>query len=81
MAHVSIITMADVAARDAVTGWDAGDMVFCVSEALFTVYDGEAWGSVAAPVAADIPEVPATPDAQDVTDALLALGLVTQAEA
>jgi len=28
-----------------------------------------------------IPEVPATPDAQDIVDALLALGLVTQAEA
>lgn len=29
----------------------------------------------------DIPEVPATPAAQDVVDALVALGLVTQAEA
>lgn len=28
-----------------------------------------------------LPEVPATPDAQDVVDALVTLGLVTQAEA
>jgi hypothetical protein len=29
----------------------------------------------------ELPEVPATPDAQDVVDALVTLGLVTQAEA
>lgn len=29
----------------------------------------------------DAPEVPATPEAQDIVDALVALGLVTQAEA
>lgn len=33
------------------------------------------------PVFGEVPEVPATPDAQDVVDALLTLGLVTQAEA
>jgi hypothetical protein len=30
---------------------------------------------------AELPEVPATPNAQDVVDALVTLGLVTQAEA
>lgn len=29
----------------------------------------------------DLPEVPATPSEQDIVDALIALGLVTQAEA
>jgi hypothetical protein len=81
MGQVSPITMASVAARDAVTGWDAGDMVYCVSEAISTVYDGAAWGTVAAPAAAAIPEVPATPSEQDIVDALVLLGLVTQAEA
>jgi hypothetical protein len=73
--------MATVAARDAVTDWEAGDIVYAVSEGVLAVYDGAAWGSVAATAAADIPEVPADVDAQDITDALIALGLVTQAEA
>lgn len=32
------------------------------------------------PPAADVPEVPAVPDAQDVVDALLSLGLISQVQ-
>jgi hypothetical protein len=43
---------------------------------------GAATYTVSATVgAAAPPEVPATPDAQDIADALVALGLITQAEA
>lgn len=38
-----------------------------------------ALGQLAAGVSGTVPEIPATPDAQDVTDALVALGLATQA--
>lgn len=47
-----------------------------VAGAVSFVLDGEA---VFAP--ASVPEIPLTPDAQDVVDALVTLGLVTQAEA
>jgi hypothetical protein len=47
MGQITPITMASVAARDAVTGWDAGDMVFCVSEAVLTLYNGSAWVVIA----------------------------------
>lgn len=43
MAQISVITMADATARDAVTGWDAGDMVFLLDPGVLTYYDGEAW--------------------------------------
>jgi hypothetical protein len=80
MGTVTIKTFADATARDAITGWDEGDLAYVLSVGL-TVYDGAAWGLTTAPVTADIPEVPAVPLAQDVVDALVTLGLVTQAEA
>lgn len=53
MAHVSIITMASEVARDAIVGWDEGDMVYVIGVGL-TFYDGAAWQILAR--IADIPE-------------------------
>ena len=47
MAHISPITVADEATRDALTEWEAGDIVFCVTEGTLSYYDGEAFQTIA----------------------------------
>lgn len=78
---ISIRVYPSTSARNAEGNWDEGDAAYVIGTGL-TVYDGAAWGTFTANFPpASLPEIAATPTAQGITDALVTLGLVTQAEA
>lgn len=47
MAQISPRTVADATARDAITTWEAGDIVFLVDPGVMTYFDGSAWQEIA----------------------------------
>jgi len=77
MSGKSVIRVITSTERDA-GRWEEGDVIHTIGVGPQWYGDDDAWhGGLDVP--GTVPEVPATPDAQDVVDALVTLGLVTQA--
>ena len=47
MAHISPVTVASEAARDAVLDWEEGDIVYCLAEHTLSFFDGTDWQTIA----------------------------------